>query len=375
MHYLLIANSPFTIVNFRKELIISLIDLGHKVSVAYPDSCNIISKEAEEEFLKKLSVSHYTIKLNRSGINPFNELSLIKSLFNVIQLAKPNVVINYTIKPSIFGSIVAKLSNRNIRVYSNMTGLGYVFTGNKLKHKLMAKIVSVLYKLAFKFNDKVFFQNIDDLNLFVEKSILSESKTVLINGSGVDTSYFSIKQEKTFEKLKFLFVGRLLEDKGIYEYLRAAEDLKKNYPDVEFHVAGAFDQHPTALTKTQLDKFLFKNIVKYHGNVKDIKSLYENVDVFVLPSYREGTPRSTLEAMSMSLPVITTNVPGCRETLIEGVNGFLVPHKDHIALAKAMERLILNRKLVRNFAVGSRQLAINKFDVHKVNHCIIQTVL
>ncbi|MDK1289559.1 glycosyltransferase family 4 protein [Pseudoalteromonas umbrosa] len=368
----LVANSPFTILNFRKELIKEFKRKGFAVYVLFPDSTDLMSAHACQDAIRELGCECIHIPLSRNGMNPKDDLALVMFLRKIFKREKPDLVMNYTIKATIYSSIAARLSGvRNI--YSNITGLGYVFIGMDLKTKALRFFIKNLYKFSLSFNKKVFFQNPDDRELFNKFGMCKLDKSVLINGSGVDTAHLNRSSTNRNNK-KFLFVGRILKDKGVVEYINAARMLKKEYPDTEFALAGAFDSNPSAISKQQISEYEQEGVIKYLGVTSDIKGLLNEYGVFVLPSYREGTPRSTLEAISMSMPVVTTNVPGCKETVIEGYNGFLVDPKSANDLARGLSR-ILEHDDFDLLANNSRKLAVDKFDVHNVNGNILDVVL
>ncbi|WP_165728174.1 glycosyltransferase family 4 protein [Pseudoalteromonas sp. 31A1] len=372
--FLIVANSPFTVVNFRKELILELLALGHEVHVICPSSCNLVEDSNYLSYLKSKGVLFHNIVLGRSSLNPFSELLLFLSIYRLISAISPDAVLNYTIKPTIYASIAAGWLGIE-HVYSNITGLGFIFTGTTFKAKILSVLVRFQYKIALKYNKKIFFQNTDDLSIFEKYKLLQRSKTVLINGSGVNTVKFSSSKEYVEGPIKFLFVGRLLRDKGIFEFIEAAKSISEMYPkEAVFYIAGPYDSNPASIKSSDMDEYIKSGLINYLGNVSDILEAYEESDVFVLPSYREGTPRSTLEAMSMSMPIITTDAPGCRETVVDGLNGFLVEKGNYFALGNAMIKFIENRELITSMGVESRTLAVAKYDVNKVNGVILDVI-
>jgi len=236
----------------------------------------------------------------------------------------------------------------------------------------LKNLVKLLYKIALKYNNVVFFQNPDDLNLLLRLRLIKDkNKTLILNGSGINLEkyYFAPLKEKS---ISFLLIARLIWDKGIYEYIEAARIIKKKYPNVSFLLLGPNEKNPCAIKKEYIKKWANKGIINYLGEKDDVRPYIANSSVFVLPSYREGIPRSILEAMAMGRPVITTNSPGCRETVEDGVNGFLVPIKDSKALADRMEKFILNPDLIKQMGNRSREIAEKRFDVYKVNRIILE---
>jgi glycosyltransferase involved in cell wall biosynthesis len=304
-------------------------------------------------------------------LNPFFDLKTLWQLKNIIEKEKIELIFSYTIKPVIYGSIVAKFCGIK-NIYSLITGLGYIFIDDSVRGKILRSLVQTLYSIALKANQKVFFQNSDDLNLFVKNKIVAEKKSIVINGSGVDLDSFSYSSVPN--NCIFLFVGRLIKDKGIMEYLAAAQKIKSRYQQAKFQLVGASDKNPTSITAEELRHITTSGIVEYLGFLNDVRPAIKAASVFVLPSYREGTSKAVLEAMSMGRPIITTDAPGCRETVVDGVNGFLVPIKNTEKLAEAMEKFILHPELMVKMGKESRHLAEEKYDVHKVNKVILQTM-
>lgn len=363
----IISHYAPSLINFRGELIKTLTAAGHKVIALGP----------EDGFgfeLAALGAEYRQIILQRTGTNPLQDIATLFSLTKLLRELKPDVVLSYAVKPVIYGSLAAWLAGVP-GVYSMITGLGYLFTGKTTKQKLLLRLVHPLYKAALSKNRVVFFQNPDDLGLFKALHLLpANQQQIIINGSGVDIDYFAYSPAVT-EPLSFLLMARLIWDKGIAEYVAAARNLKKRYPQVSFKLLGAYDSNPTAIRRSDVEKWENEGIIEYLGETRDVRPYLANASVFVLPSfYREGTPRSVLEAMSMGRPVITTDAPGCRETVQDGVNGFLVPVKDAVALEKAMERFILKPELIQDLGMASRKIAEEKYDVRKVNKVIIEAM-
>lgn len=373
MHYVLIANSPFTIFNFRKELIVELFKMGHSISVVFPDDCKIKTGKID---IESYNINIVKWKLNRSSLNPFSEALSLFGLYRALKCLKPDVVLNYTIKATIYGSFVSKILGVK-KIYSNITGLGYIFINEGMKNKFILMLVCLQYKMALRFNNKVFFQNIDDMNLFLKLKLLKEKNCTLINGSGVDTTYFfdTGRRYNQGTNIKFLFVGRILRDKGILELLEAFAMFKLKHPSTSLTLVGAIDENRSRISEKFIKRYVDLGTITFLGNITDVKAQYSSHDVFILPSYREGTPRSTLEAMSMGMPIITTDVPGCRETVQPGVNGILVPAKSVVSLYDAMESMLVSPNTRENMGVESRKIAVKKYDVRLVNRTIINAIL
>ncbi len=373
---LVIGGNVHSLVLFRGDMIQQMVEEGNEVFAMAPatdlegEAANLLTKLVAEK-LQTLGVPYLPIPLNRTGVNPLKDLHTIGWLSRKMNEIEPDVVLSYTMKPVIYGSIAARMAGvRN--VFSMITGLGYVFTGDSFRQRVLAQIVIVLYKLALRFNKKIYFMNPDDLNLFRQLKIVSDGKkTVMINGSGVNVERYSFKPPQT-ETVIFLIIARLLWDKGIGEFVSAARLLKEKYPEVRWQIVGPFDNNPSAIHREDVAKWQEDGLIEYMGATEDVRPYLEKASVYVLPSYREGTPRSVLEAMAMGRPVITTDAPGCRETVIDGVNGFLVPVRDKVALAEAMEKFILDKNLMAEMGKKGREIAESRYDVHKVNLSILR---
>jgi len=256
-------------------------------------------------------------------------------------------------------------------VYAMIGGLGSVFR-NGNKKSLAKSILKIEYKAAFKCCKKVFFHNPDDSQVMTDLEMIDENKVVLINGSGVNLLKFTPKAMPV--KPVFLLVGRIIRDKGIIEYLAAAKIVKDNYPEARFQLVGYFDTNPTAIKEEEIQGYVDEGTIEYLGPTDDVRPYLEKCSVYVLPSYHEGTPKSVLEAMATGRPIITTDAPGCRETVIDGLNGFLVPVKNVAILAEKMIWMIEHQGESKKMALTSLRLCQEKFDVNKVNEVILTTM-
>lgn len=361
-----ISHYTKSLINFRGEMIKDLVKLGHEVITLGPD-------EGFESQIEDLGADYINYPLKRTGLNPLQETLSIFFLKKILRRLKPDIVLSYSVKPVIYGSLAASLV-RIPKIYSMITGLGYVFAGTNFKQRILSLLVQILYRLALKNNRVVFFQNPDDLSLFEQKNLLAkDTKRILINGTGVDVEKFNYSEQK-LKHISFLLIARLLWDKGIKEYVEAVRILKERYPDVIFKILGPFDSNPAAIQLVDIEQWSNEGIIDYLGETNDVRPFIVDSSVYVLPSYREGTPRSVLEAMAMGRPIITTDAPGCRETVVNGANGFLVPVKDSVALANAMERFILEPNLIVEMGTKSREIALKKYDVRKVNKVILRAM-
>ena len=365
MKVLLIGSFPKSLVNFRKELILEIKKRKHTILTSAGNTDNETEKE-----LENLDIKFKPYKISRHSINLINNLVSFYQIYQIIKSFKPDVVISYTIKPVIFISLISKLYN--FRNFPMITGLGYVFISKKLFVKIfLKKLVSFLYKIGLTNAEKIFFQNYDDLNYFLQNNIISKKNyTVNTFGSGVNLKHFYYSKMST-DKHSFLMISRLLPEKGIFEYLNAVKKLKINYNKMEFTLVGNYeDNHPKNKAINQLIRESKVNYIKYK---KDIRPLIEKHNVIVLPSYREGMPRTLLEGMAMGKAIITTDVPGCKETVKNGYNGYLIKQGDVKDLEKAILKICDFVKL-KKMGKNSRTIAEKKFDVNFVNDLIVNEI-
>jgi glycosyltransferase involved in cell wall biosynthesis len=367
--FLLIGGYPRSLLNFRGQFLRTLVAKGLDVHAAVPDLPH--TSELRHQ-LEALGVKVHEFALKRTGMNPLKDLMTFFWLCSLMRRVKPDYTLGYTIKPVIYGSLAASLSGVSRR-FALITGLGYAFTGEQnFKRALVQKLARKLYSLSLMRTEKVFFQNPDDESLFRTLKVLPESiPSLVINGSGVDLELYTVAPLPK-DSIAFLLIARLLGDKGIREYVGAAEEVKKQYPEVKFMLVGDVDENPDSVQAFEIKQWECDGTIDYLGWLEDVRSVIADCSVYVLPSYREGIPRTVLEAMAMGRPIITTDAPGCRETVVEGENGFLVPVKDSDALAVAMKRFIREPRLAERMGNASLKLARNKYDVNKVNTAIMQ---
>ncbi|GAB4128941.1 MAG: glycosyltransferase family 4 protein [Rhodothalassiaceae bacterium] len=287
--------------------------------------------------------------------------------------SRPGAVLGLSTKPVIYGSLAAWLAGVPRR-YALVAGLGYVFTDDGapqgLKRRALRRLVTLLYRMAFRVCDCVFFHNADDLETFVGHGLLPRAKAELTTGSGVDLDEFR-PAPLPDGPVTFLLIARLLREKGIREYVEAARMLRARGVQAQFLLLGDVDSNPGSLKRDEAMSWVSEGLIEWPGEVEDVRPWIARSHVYVLPSWREGVPRSTQEAMAMGRPVITTDAVGCRETVDHGVNGFLVPVRDPEALAHAMFRFIENPALIETMGRESRRLAEERFDVHEINAIIL----
>ncbi len=364
---LIFGGVPNSIINFRAELIDEWLKLGYKVTA--------VTAEADKYFatrFQEMRISFFPVPLKRGSLNLFADLKTMFAFNRIIKTEKPDLVFAYTVKPIVLSGLLLYF-NKKLVLYALITGLGYAFAGQTARQRFAKGLLRVLYRLALKKSAVVFFQNRDDLDLFLNHGIVSEQqRLVKVNGSGVNTNHYYFSKIKHDDIPVFLLIARMIKSKGVKVFVDAARVIKKKYPRAKFVLLGQKSQEPDRIDPTELERWQAEGLVDYVGRQQDVRSYIENSSVFVLPSYyREGVPRSVLEAMSMGRPIITTDSTGCRDTVIDGVNGYLVPVKDSVALAKTMERFILNPALIEEMGLESRRIAEEKFDVRKVNRVIL----
>lgn len=358
-----IASCPGSLTNFRLHLMKEFLNKGFSVVAMAPYDEKVMAE------LSDIGIEYNTVPLERNGNNPLKDLKFFLKLFFLMRKEKPDFVFSYTIKPVIYGTLAAKLA-RVPNVYSMLTGTGYIFSNTNFKNRIVGLIAKNMFKISLKFNKKLFFQNKDNVATFIDYKLINKSQALaIINGSGVDINFFTPAPFP--KKISFLMVARLINDKGIREYLEAARIIKKRYPEVEIKLVGAIDTNPNSISEKELTQWIQLGFIEYLGWLSDVRVAISDSSIFVLPSYGEGTPRTVLEAMAMNRPIITTDVPGCRETVINNENGFLVPARDVDALCTAMEYFILNSNDIEKMGDKSRKIAVKKYDVHKVNKCIL----
>lgn len=369
MRLILLSSHAHSLINFRGALLNAMSSAGHEVHAAAP---NMLAESGIDSQLRTMGVTTHDVQLSRTGLNPLVDLKTLLSLVFLLRGLKPDVILSYSIKPVIWGSIAARLAGVPGR-FALITGLGYAFTGDaKGKRRVVQWIARALYRFALGGVDTVFFQNPDDAALFRQLRLVSaEARVIIVNGSGVDLAHYEVAKLPD-GNLRFLLIARLLGDKGIREYAEAARKICEEYPGVGFDLVGAVDSNPDSVPMHELRGWLADGILTWHGTLADVRPAIAAAHVFVLPSYREGTPRTVLEAMSMGRAIITTDAPGCRETVVDGENGFLIPVRDVDALIDAMRRFISNPELAAQMGIRSRKIAEDKYDVHKVNAVVMR---
>jgi len=350
MRIAIVINTAWNIHNFRMGLIRSFLADNHEIhAIAPPDGY--------ETHLLQAGCHYHSVTLDNKGTSPYKDIGYTYQLYQTYKKIRPDVVLHFTIKPNLYGTLAAKLLG--IPVINNVSGLGTVF----LRENLSSKVARMLYRYIFRLPEKIFFQNRDDCQYFVNKRLVNKSLTDILPGSGVNINYFRpnpFKRNKTFT---FILAARLIQDKGIREYAEAARIVQQQNPNVCFQLIGFRDDSPFGIQADSLDEWARQGLIEYIGSTDNIREVIAQADCVVLPSYREGTPRSLLEAAAMGKPIITTNVPGCIEVVTHQVNGYLCEAKDAADLAQKMLRMIaLSDDELEGMGRASRLKIVTKFD-------------
>jgi glycosyltransferase involved in cell wall biosynthesis len=371
MTILILASHPGSLRNFRGALIESMLAKGHKLHVAAP---GLGGDAATRDWLSERGVVWHDVPMARTGLNPLADLSTFLALWRLMRRLRPRLVLGYTVKPVVWGILAARLAAVPQRV-ALITGLGYAFTGDQRGLRAVLRgIVRALYGLALRQATLIFFQNPDDQADFARMGLLPDHVTVeRVAGSGVDLRGFPV-QPLPEGPIRFTLIARLLRDKGIGEYVAAAHLIRAHWPQAEFHLVGGTDPNPAAIPESEVAAWHASGAIIWHGHLADVRPVLAATHVYVLPSYREGTPRTVLEAMATGRAIITTDAPGCRQTVVAGENGFLVPVGDEQALAQAMLRFLQDPGLIASMGEASRRLAEARFDVNHVNAQMLQAM-
>ncbi len=351
---------------FRMDMMEAFMARGHEVIA--------VGNEAEanwkDKFLKK-GIRYRQADIQRNGTNPLKDFYTLKSLKKILKEEYPDCIFVYQAKTIIYGGMAANQLGIT-EVYPLIAGVGSLFLSKTLKARLLRFVLKMEYTFSMRKCPYVFFQNQDDVHDFTEMHIVKKERIVMLNGSGVNLDKFQWLPMP--EESAFLCISRLIRDKGIYEYLQASKRIKELYPSVRCLLVGPYDTNPSSLKSEELQPYIENGIIEYFGEQSDVRPYLAQCTVFVLPSYREGTPKTVLEAMACGRAVITTDAPGCRETVIDGVNGYLVPVKNVTSLTEKMQVFIENPELTYKMAESGRKLAEEKYDVRIVNDIICSTM-
>jgi glycosyltransferase involved in cell wall biosynthesis len=353
----MVSRCAWTLYNFRAGHIRALLEKGYSVIGGGAGG------DGYEEKIRDLGIPYLPLPIDKKGINPLADLILFKTLLQWYRKEKPAIVHHFTIKPVIYGSIAARLAGVP-RIINTITGLGYVFIEND---RWLKRLVEQQYRLALACAHFTFFQNAEDLELFLKRKLIKAEKTGLLAGSGVDLEFFSPVPVSEINpgqgSCRFILVSRLLREKGVYEFVEAARLVKEQFPETQFQLLGQRDErNPTVIPLKDLETWQSEGTVSWLGETEDVRPFMARADVVVLPSYREGLPRSLLEASAMEKPVISTDTPGCRDAVNREITGFLVPVKDSQSLAQAMIRLIRHPELRVQMGKAGRKKVEEQFD-------------
>jgi glycosyltransferase involved in cell wall biosynthesis len=364
---LVVCSFAWSITAFRGDLIKELKDNGYTVLCAIP--------EADSEYHKELDahdIDYVSYPLARAGMNPLKDLQTIFALTKIVKAHQIDLVFPYTIKPVIYGSIAARLNRTP--VVALISGLGFTFSRASRKALFLEKLNTFLYRVAMSKSTYLIFQNSDDLTLFKKLGIAkTDANCSYVDGSGINIERFPQRPPApTDTPVRCLMVARLIREKGVLLYIQAAERLKKDYPDAVFTLVGATESTPSAVEPALIQKYHDQGTIRFTGQLADVGPEYQAADIFVLPSYyREGIPRSILEAMASGLAIVTTDSPGCRETVDKGQNGFLVEPQDVSDLTNKLRELLASSDKVRAMGAASRQLAETRFNVREINRQMV----
>lgn len=363
MKILVFSSLAYSLVNFRGALLCRMKDAGHDVVAVAPDDDPVVAA-----WLRERNIEFRTISMNRTGMKPMEDIRTLLGYIKLILTERPGLILAYTQKPIIYGGIAARLTG-NVPFYALMSGLGYLFSPDGSKPGLKRSIFLRLYREGVRRAVKIFVFNRDDHEDMIAAGIVDQTQKVIqVPGSGVDTTYF-VQQPLPAGAPHFLMVGRLMRDKGVYEFLEAARKLTADYPAARFSILGrAEDSNPTGISQDDIPRLQSDYPVTFLGETTDVRPYLAQSSVFVLPSYyREGLPRTILEALATGRAVITTDMPGCRDPIEAGVNGLIIPRQDSIALANAMRSFIQNPGQAEEMGAKSRAIAEAVYDVAKVN--------
>jgi glycosyltransferase involved in cell wall biosynthesis len=359
MRILFVGNSGPVFLTHRLPLVLASLKEGHEVHVALPPS-PVSQKIASYDY------TYHEIPLSRSGVNPFTEIISLLSLYFLYRKIKPNLIHHVTIKPVLYGSLAAYLANVPA-IANTISGLGYVFVTQSFKAKLLRTLIKFIFRIAFLHpNNRVIFQNPENLSNFVSFGLIGKKNVVLIKGSGVDTDIFNDTPEPDAIPV-VMVASRMLFDKGIVEFVDAASIVRNSEVKARFVLVGDIDlDNPMSIKNSQLNKWVDEGIIEWWGNQEDMPKVFSQAHVVSLPSYAEGLPKVLIEASSCGRPIVTTNVSGCKETVREGENGFLVPVKNSKALAEAFIKLISDKQLRQSMGNAGREMAVKEFSIQIV---------
>lgn len=370
MKIAIISNFADSLIRFRGPLLRLLVERGHEVHVLAPEFSSVQHGE-----LIALGVLPGTYRIERTGQNPLSDFHTLRDLTAWLRRERPDVSLTYFIKPNIYGGLAAAIARVPRRI-AMVEGLGYLFTDDGrdgMKKRLARRMAITLLKISLGRADRILFLNPDDRAEFIDRGIVSPAKAQLLGGIGVDLSHYDVAPFRDGPP-SFLMIGRLLREKGVGEFVAAARMVRKDFPAARFHLIGGMDANPSGISAEEIRTFTADGSVKWLGEMPDVRPAIAACSVYVLPSYREGVPRSTQEAMAMGRPIVTTDVPGCRETVKSGVNGFFAQPRDAASLANAIRKFCVDPSMIPAMGRESRRMAEERFDQIKVNERIYQVM-
>lgn len=366
MKVLVLSSHTPSLLWFRMDMMKEFLKYGYEVVA--------IGNEQESKWINEFSnndIKYRQARISRNGTNPLKDILTFFSILKILLEEKPDRIFAYQAKTVIYGSLAAKCL-RIREFYPLIAGTGSVFMGKSFKSRIVKAIMVLEYKISLKRIKTIFFQNDDDIKLFKENGIIKKQHIVKLNGSGVNLEKF--KSSELPNSFSLLFIGRLIKDKGVSEYLEACRIIKRKYPNIKCMLVGPYDTNPSAISEEELNAYIDDGTIEYYGEQRDVCSYIKECSVYILPSYREGTPKTVLEAMAVGRPIITTDAPGCRETVMDGINGYLIPIKDSSSIVEKVEKLYTNKELLINMSNESRKMAELKYDVNLVNSVIVESM-
>jgi len=357
------VNAAWNIKNFRMDLVDEIVSAGYDVRILAPEDDSVPHLEA-------VGLTFHDLLMNKSGLNPFADLGLLYQFISTFRAVRPDLVFSYTIKNNVFGALASKVTKTPF--VPTITGLGTAFLSGNLT-KTLAK---VLYRVSFSHLPVIIFQNNDDISLFLKHHLIKPSQVQLVNGSGVNIRRFTMQPKCTGKTTRFLYVGRMIADKGLGELVEAARQLKaKNVPFELKLLGGLGVANRTSFSNEQIRQWESEGLIEYLGETDDVRPYLRRADCVVLPSYREGLPRSLIEAAAAGRPIVTTDVPGCREVVVNHRNGLLCEVKNVCSLARAMEDFVnLGAARRRKMGEESQKIAMSKFDSRNINAVYLRTL-
>lgn len=364
-HVVVVGTLPESLTNFRGLLIQAIVASGHRVTAMSTPASAIDVKR-----IKELGAEFRSYPVQRSGLKPWRDLGTFLSLRRSFLRLQPDIILAYTIKPIIWGGLAAK-HIPDIEFHALVTGLGYAFQGKTWARKSLGRLVAGLYRKSLANSRGVIFQNPDNLEFFTSQRIVTPGKCHVVNGSGIDLARFAYRPIEE-GKIVFLLIARLLAAKGLREYAEAARRVRQLHPGVTFRIAGPADPSPDGVPLSEVQSWHAEGVIEYLGELTDVRPALEACGVYVLPSYHEGMPRTVLEAMAVGRPILTTDVPGCRQTVEPGVNGLLVKAASVPHLVEQLLWFIQNRDRWPTMGLASRRIVEERFDVSEINSSMLK---